>query len=574
MLSHLQIENFAIIDHLDLSFKSGLVILTGETGAGKSIILDAIVALLGGQFDATSIRAGAGKARIEATFDLEGCPAELSALLNREDLLDNEHFVAIEREIRLEGRTSARVNGHSVNLGILREVGDLLVDIHGQSEHLSLMNNRQHIGLLDRYANDEENLKSYQKQYHHLLDLRRELKELRAIEQEAASRIELLSFQEQEIASARLELGEDIQLEQERNRLANAEALALSTQQAVTLLDEQTPEVPSITDLLGQLNHELQSLARLDPSHQDFADQGNDLLELSEDLSREIRKYADQIEFNPHRLEEIEERIGLINNLKRKYGGSIESILKYQDSTREKLEKINSSGERITELELREKDLLDDLENLARAISAVRKEAAGRLSDAIENELEELKMEGARFHVAFEPVPAPAELDGRTSSHPGLDANGMDRVEFLIAPNPGEGLKPLVKIASGGETSRLMLALKNVLAHEDRIPSLVFDEIDQGIGGRVGSIVGKKLWHLARNHQVFCVTHLPQLAAFGEQHFHVAKEVADGRTITQVNLLDGRDRVNELAQMLGNSTENTIRSAEELLEQVPLIESD
>ncbi len=573
MLSHLRIENFAIIDSLELGFAPGLVILTGETGAGKSIILDAIVALLGGQFDSTSIRAGAGKARIEATFNLEGCPAELAALLAREELLDNENFVAIEREIRLEGRTSARINGHSVNLGILREAGDLLVDIHGQSEHLSLMNSRQHIGLLDRYANDEENLKSYQKQYHHLLEIRRELKELRAIEQEAASRIELLSFQDQEITSARLESGEDILLEQERNRLANAENLALATQQAISLLDEPAPEMPSITDLLGQLNHELQSLVRFDPSHQDFADQGSNLLELSEDLSREIRNYADRIEFNPHRLQEIEERIGLINNLKRKYGGSIESILNYRESTREKLEKINSSGERIAELESLEKDLVDDLESMAQAISAVRKEAASRLSDAIETELGELKMEGARFQVAFDTLPILTESGGRFTGHPTLDANGMDRVEFLIAPNPGEGLKPLVKIASGGETSRLMLALKNVLAHEDRIPSLVFDEIDQGIGGRVGSIVGKKLRQLAGSHQVFCVTHLPQLAAYGTQHYHVEKEVTDGRTITRVQALEGNDRVVELAQMLGNSTENTIRSAEELLQQVSLFKS-
>jgi DNA repair protein RecN (Recombination protein N) len=574
MLSHLRIENFAIIDRLELEFQPGLVILTGETGAGKSIILDAIVALLGGQFDATSIRAGAGKARIEATFDIEGCPAELAALLAREELLDNEFSVAIEREIRLEGRTSARINGHSVNLGILREAGDLLVDIHGQSEHLSLMNNRQHIGLLDRYANDEETLKSYQKHYHHLQDIRRELKELRVIEQEAASRTELLSFQDMEITSAQLESGEDILLEQERNRLANAENLALSTQQAISLLDEPAPEMPSITDLLGQLNHELQSLARFDPSHQDFADQGSNLLELGEDLSREIRNYADQIEFNPHRLQEIEERLGLINNLKRKYGGSIESILEYQVSTREKLEKINSSGERIAELVNQEKDLLEDLENMAQTISAVRKEAASRLSEAIETELGELKMEGARFQVAFELLHVSSESSGRAAEHPALDGNGMDRVEFLIAPNPGEGLKPLVKIASGGETSRLMLALKNVLAHEDRIPSLVFDEIDQGIGGRVGSIVGKKLRQLAGSHQVFCVTHLPQLAAYGTQHYHVEKDVTDGRTITRVQVLDGNDRVVELAQMLGNSTENTMRSAEELLQQVSLFKSD
>ncbi len=564
MLSELRIENFAIIDSLQLEFKAGLIILTGETGAGKSIILDALVALLGGQFDATSIRAGASKARVEAVFQLHDCPVELTTILAREDLLDNENFVTIEREVRVEGRSSARINGHGVNLNVLREVGDFLVDIHGQSEHLSLMNNRQHIGLLDRYAKDEDDLKSYQKLYHQFLDNRRELKELRVIEQEASSRIELLSFQEQEIAAAQVEIGEDVLLEQERTRLSNAENLALSAQQALTLLDEPTPDMPSITDLLGQLAHQLQQLERFDPSHKDFADTGGNLLEQAEDLSREIRNYAEQIEFNPRRLVEIEERIGLLNNLKRKYGGSIESILEFREATKAKLEKINYSGERIAELENIEKKLLEDLSSLGQVLSGIRKAAAEKLSQAIESELDELKMEGARFQVAFDTLPV---SEDKSSGQAGLDLNGMDKVEFLIAPNPGEGLKPLVKIASGGETSRLMLALKNVLAHEDRIPSLIFDEIDQGIGGRVGSIVGQKLWQLARAHQVFCVTHLPQLAAYGGQHFHVAKEVTDGRTMTRVNLLGGDQRVSELAQMLGNSTENTMRSAQELLQQ-------
>jgi DNA repair protein RecN (Recombination protein N) len=564
MLSELRIENFAIIDSLQLEFKAGLIILTGETGAGKSIILDALVALLGGQFDATSIRAGASKARVETVFQLHDCPVELTTILDREDLLDNENFVTIEREVRVEGRSSARINGHGVNLNVLREVGDFLVDIHGQSEHLSLMNNRQHIGLLDRYAKDEDDLKSYQKLYHQFLDNRRELKELRIIEQEASSRIELLTFQEQEIAAAQVEIGEDLLLEQERTRLSNAENLALSAQQALTLLDEPTPDMPSITDLLGQLAHQLQQLERFDPSHKDFADAGGNLLEQAEDLSREIRNYEEQIEFNPRRLVEIEERIGLLNNLKRKYGGSMESILEFRESTKAKLEKINYSGERIAELENIEKKLLEDLSCFAQVLSGIRKAAAEKLSQAIESELDELKMEGARFQVAFDTLPV---SEDKSTGQAGLDLNGMDKVEFLIAPNPGEGLKPLVKIASGGETSRLMLALKNVLAHEDRIPSLIFDEIDQGIGGRVGSIVGQKLWQLARAHQVFCVTHLPQLAAYGGQHFHVAKEVTDGRTMTRVNLLAGDQRVSELALMLGNSTENTMRSAEELLQQ-------
>ena len=390
---------------LNSNLKSGLVILTGETGAGKSIILDAIVALLGGQFDSTSIRSASSKARVEAVFQLDDCPPELSALLAREDLLDSAQFVSIEREIRLEGRSSARINGHSVNLGVLREVGDLLVDIHGQSEHLSLMNTRQHIGLLDRYAKNEEALESYQRQYRQLTEIRREMKELRQIAAEAASRIELLTFQEQEISAARCEAGEDTQLEQERNRLANSENLANAAQQALTLLDEPSPDMPAISDLLGQLDHQLQNLTRFDPSQQDFAERGGTLLDLVGDLTREIRSYADKIEFNPHRLEEIEERIALINNLKRKYGGSIESILAYREATLDKLDKINFSGERIDEQEKQVRIILDELWVMAEALSAMRKLSAEQLGISIEAELNELKMEGACFQVSFATLP-------------------------------------------------------------------------------------------------------------------------------------------------------------------------
>lgn len=569
MLTTLRIENFAIIDQLELSFRQGLVILTGETGAGKSIILDAIMALLGGPFDATSIRAGAAKSRIEATFSLADCPPELALLLAQEDLREDQDILTIEREMRLEGRTSARVNGRGVTQSTLRAIGDLLVDIHGQSEHLSLLNTRAHIGLLDSFAGDEAQLQQYQHGYQHLLEIRRELRELLTMEQEAATRLELLSFQEQEISAARLHPGEDEQLDQERNRLANAENLALAAQGAITLLDDPSPEMQSITDLLGQLNHQLQQLARLDATQTEIEFAGNSLMEQAEELAREVRNYVDGIEFNPRRLEEIEERIGLLNNLKRKYGGSIESVLSYLAVTHQKLELINTSGERIAELHQQEQAMLSATQGQAIVLSNIRKVAAERLSREIEKELDELKMEGARFQVGFETLPPSQHTQGSTI---GLDGHGMDWVQFLIAPNPGEGLNPLVKIASGGETSRLMLALKNVLAKEDRIPSLVFDEIDQGIGGRVGSIVGKKLWQLARHHQVFCVTHLPQLAAYGDQHFNVSKVVAHGRTITQVAELAREDRIVELAQMLGHSTENTLRSAEELLQQVEDLE--
>jgi DNA repair protein RecN (Recombination protein N) len=561
MLKHLRIENFAIIDQLELDFQAGLVILTGETGAGKSIILDAIMALLGGAYEAGSVRAGASRSRVDAVFSLEDATADLMSLLETEDLLEDGGLLSIEREMRLEGRTSARINGRSVTQGVLRAVGDQLVDIHGQSEHLSLLNPKKHIALLDAYAGVDNSLREYQQVYRKLQETRRELKELRAMEQEAAARLELLTFQEQEITTARLQSGEDETLEQERNRLANAESLASAAQAALTLLEEGAPDLPPLTDLLGQLNHQLQTLARLDASRQDLLDASDTLLQEAEDLARSVNAYAAEIEFNPRRLEEIEDRIALINNLKRKYGGSIESCLSYLAATREKLQLIQSSGERGVELEVELQTLQGEAVRQADLLSAARHEAAVRMAAGIEGELGELRMEGARFEVGFETQPT-------ENPEAALDSTGLDRVEFLIAPNPGEGLKPLAKVASGGETSRLMLALKNVLARQDRIPSLVFDEIDQGIGGRVGSIVGQKLWQLARHHQVFCVTHLPQLAAFGDQHFHVTKAQADGRTTTHVNELGGETRVAELAQMLGTSSENTMNSARELLQQV------
>jgi len=562
MLKHLRIENFAIIDQLELDFSNGLVILTGETGAGKSIILDAIMALLGGSYESGSVRAGAARSRIDAIFSLEDATGELNSLLESEDLQEEGGLLTIERELRLEGRTSARINGRSVTQSVLRAVGDQLVDIHGQSEHLSLLNPRKHIGLLDAFAGVEDSLREYQLVYRKLQETRRELRELRSMEQEAAARLELLTFQEQELTTARLQLGEDELLEQERNRLANAESLATAAQAALTLLEEGAPELPSLTDLLGQLNHQLQTLARLDSSRQDLLDSGAVLLQEAEDLARSVNAYSDEIEFNPRRLEEIEDRIALLNNLKRKYGGSIDNCLAFLTTTREKLQMIQSSGERGAELETNLEQLQSEAFRLASILSPARHEAAVRMSAGIEAELGELRMEGARFDVGFENIPG-----GDGQDH-GLDSSGMDRVEFLIAPNPGEGLKPLAKVASGGETSRLMLALKNTLARQDRIPSLVFDEIDQGIGGRVGSIVGQKLWQLARHHQVFCVTHLPQLAAYGDQHFHVVKALADGRTTTHVSVLMGESRVTELAQMLGASSENTLNSARELLQQV------
>jgi len=569
MLSELSILDFAIIDQLHLTFSSGLLIFTGETGAGKSIIMDAVEMLLGGKVDATVIRAEADLARVEATFKLDGSrSAAIHQLLKREELLDDENFVIVSREIRREGRSAARINGRTVNQSILRELGDLLVDIHGQSEHLSLLDIHAHIGLLDRFAVVESLLADYRHDHQKINTVRRELKVLRANQLDAERRTEMLTYQVNEIEAANLHPGEDEELRQERDRLANAENLTALAQQALTLLDEGPPEAPSAIDLLGQVSQALSNLSRIDPGQGTLSEQAAALEENLSDLAHSLRIYLEGIEYNPKRLETVEERLNLIQTLKRKFGSSIESALTFAANARFQLDNLSHADEQISRLEEAESVLLKELALQALALSEQRKKAAGELSKHIEVELDDLRMASARFKVDFQIRTDPDGLPMPDGQHLAFDSTGIDRVEFLVAPNPGEGLKPLVKIASGGETSRLMLALKNVLASADQVPTLIFDEIDQGIGGRVGTVVGEKLWQLARQHQVLVITHLPQLAAFGDQHWQVHKLLQDNRTLTRVTHLQGEARILELASMLGEVTEGTLRSAHDIQQLV------
>jgi DNA repair protein RecN (Recombination protein N) len=567
MLTELHIHNFAIIDQLDLEFGPGLIILTGETGAGKSIIMDAVDILLGGRTDTNSIRSEADLARVEGTFKLSGPERSAAlAILEREELLDDPNYVTLTREVRREGRNVARVNGRSVGMALLKELGEILVDIHGQSEHLSLLNVKAQLGLLDRYANTESLLTTYQQAQQNLAGLRGELHELRASQRDAELRTEMLTFQADEIEAARLRPGEAEGLRQERDRLANAESLANLAQSALTVLDEGTSESPSATDLLGQAVRSLAKLAQIDAAKHVFVGQAAALEETLADLAHSLRDYLEEVEFNPKRLDEVEERLDLVRRLERKYGGNIESAIAFAADARSQLEKITGATSRLAELETAQAAAQAVLSERGLALSQKRKEAAGKMSKAIEAELEELRMAAARFGVDFQTKPDPEGVSMPDGTKVAFDRHGLDKVEFQVAPNPGEGLKPLAKIASGGETSRLMLALKNVLAQADQIPTLIFDEIDQGIGGRVGGTVGEKLWRLGQTHQVMVITHLPQLAAFGDQHFQVQKIIEGNRTITHLTQLTGEARTLELAQMLGEVTEGTLRSAHDILQ--------
>jgi DNA repair protein RecN (Recombination protein N) len=566
MLTELHIENFAIIDKLQLQFKPGLITFTGETGAGKSIIMDALNTLLGSRADSTFIRSGVEIALVEATFQIPSVAREaVHEILEREAMLDNPDYVTLGREIRRDSRNVVRINGRMANVGILKEIGEHLVDIHGQSEHLSLLRVREHLKLLDRYADIDEIFNAYKTDYRHLASVRSELQALRDNAREAAQRADLLSYQVNEIEAASLIPGEEKELEDERNRLANAEKLSTLSQRALLALDESSPGEASITDRFGQVVEAISALAQLDESQTTIKEQATTAFEELSEISHALRLYLENVEFNPQRLDETEERLELISTLKRKYGDTIEDVISFGVKAQSELDSITHASERIEELELEENNLLVELGQKAQELSDARHKAAEIMQDGIETQLADLNMSGARFQVDFQHEPDPLGIILPSGERVAFDADGCEQVEFLIETNPGEGFKPLVRIASGGETARLMLAMKNVLAQADHIPTLVFDEIDQGIGGRVGTIVGHKLWMLSRNHQVFCITHLPQLAAFGHQHFRVQKSIDEGRTTTHAEAIDGEARLHELAQMLGDVSESTLQSANEIL---------
>ncbi len=568
MLSELHIRNFAIIDELTLRLSGGLHILTGETGAGKSIIVDAVALLLGGRADTEVVRAEADFALVEGTFTLDAAAqAEIAPILAEGGLESEGDTLILSREVRREGRNICRINGRAVTLRQFQVVGERLIDIHGQGDHLSLLRVQEHVNFLDRYAGLMDARREVADLVHELRRVRRELQELQQDERELARRVELLQYQVSEINAAALRVGEEEELLQERTRLANAEQLQSLAEEAYHRLYEGGEEQLSATDLLGQVEQDLAGLCRYDPRWETWLQAVRDVQYQLDDLARELRDYGDSIEYNPTKLARVEERLNLYFNLKRKYGDTVEEVLEFGRRAARELEAITHSEERIAELQEEEQRLLQRIGDKAARLSAARREAAARLSAEVERELADLAMEKARFvvDVAQDEDPEGVPVNGARLA---FDATGIDRVEFLVAPNVGEPLKPMVRIASGGETSRLLLALKTVLSEADQTPTLIFDEIDTGIGGRVGVAVGRKLWTLAKRHQVLCVTHLPQIAAYADRHLAIRKEVVGGRTVTRVEEIRDARRVDEIAQMLGSITDTTRESALEMLARV------
>ncbi|MBI5876670.1 MAG: DNA repair protein RecN [Chloroflexi bacterium] len=574
MLSELSITNFAIITTLNLGFAPGFNVLTGETGAGKSIIIDALSVVLGGRASEEMIRSDADMARVEAIFAVEKPDADLAALLEEHGIDAEDGALIVSREVVRGGRAVTRINSRAVPLRVVEQIGAWLVDIHGQSEHLSLKNARTHVDYLDRFADLWELRGRVAARAKQIGEVRRELESLMRDERELARRVDLLSFQVEEINTARLRPGEEDALKQERARLSNAERLTQHADEAYSALRAGDDESAAALDLLGEAKHALVQLTKLDASLTETAKQVDDAIGLLDDAAQTLRDYRENVEFNPARLGEIEDRLTLIFNLKRKYGESIEAIIAFGERAAKELDNITHSSERIADLRESEDKLLREYGKLAAELSGKRKAAAEKLASGIERELDDLRMARAKFAVDFQrqEYPAGAPVEGKRYA---FGPSGVDRVEFLVSANPGEPPKPLAKVASGGETARLMLALKTVLSNADAVPTLIFDEIDVGIGGRVGSVVGKKLWNLTASgkgrgksrpaHQVICITHLPQIAAYGDAHYRVDKVMARNSTSTAIVTLDGDARVSELAQMLGATGEAGEQSAAEIL---------
>lgn len=576
MLAEITITNLAIIQDLNLKFNPGFNVLTGETGAGKSIILDALGLLLGGRAQNELIRAGTEETRVEGIFLLNSTARELlSAPLEENGVTLEDDALILSRELHRAGRTTGRINGRAVTGAVLQQIGDKLVDIHGQSEHLSLLRPKEHIDLLDRYGNLWDQRAEVTKLVRQLRKVRQELRDLQKDARETARKIDRLGFILQEINDAKLKLGEEEELKTERDLLAHAETRATLADDAYQALYGGGEDEKGALDLLNQAVQAVRGLEKYDPEIQATLEQTESVAALMDDLARTLRGYRDSIEFNPKRLEQIEDRLDLIFRLKRKYGDTIEQVLEFGKTSAQELDAVTHSEERMNELREQDARLVNEAGALAEKLSASRSAAAEKLSREIEAQLQDLGMQKAQFGVALNRIEDAHGLvvgDKRYS----FESSGIDKVEFLVSPNPGEPLKPLAKIASGGETSRMMLALKAVLGAADRTPTLIFDEIDQGIGGRIGGVVGKKLWGLTASqngsghhaHQVICITHLPQIASYGDAHFHIRKAIVEDRTLTEAEVLQDKKRVEELAGMLGALTDTTRASAREMLREV------
>jgi len=552
VLQELVIHDFAIIESLSLSFESGMTALTGETGAGKSIIIDAVGLLAGGRGSTDFIRTGAAKATLEGLFDATTNP-QTKAQLSQFGLETDDETVLLQRDLYPNGRNVCRVNGRLVNTSTLRAIGETLVDIHGQNEHQQLMHPDSHLGLLDQFAGSatQKPLTAYRQVYAKYQLTKTALQTKQANEQEWAQRLDMLQFQVDEIDAAALLPDEETQLEQERDRLANFQRVNDALQQSYELLGN---EDFNPLDAIGNAMESMQAIAALDPDYAAISDAIQSAYYGLQDAQSNLSHQLDQMEWNPERLDIVEKRLDLITQLKRKYGDSVAEIIKYGTQAHQELAQMQASEVGEGDLEAQVAQLRQQLLDLGLQLSQARHDAAGRLEKAIHQQLKSLYMEKTVFEVHFETKQV-------------IRADGLDTLEFYIQANPGEAAKPLAKVASGGELSRLMLALKTIFAQTDGVTSIIFDEVDTGVSGRVAQAIANKISLIAQHSQVLCITHLPQVAAMSDHEYLIQKKVASGRTNTTVSKLSAKARIDEIARMLAGSEVTTLtrEHAEELL---------
>lgn len=553
MLQELTIENFAIISKLRLSFHQGMTALTGETGAGKSIIIDAMGLLAGGRGSSDYIRQGAQKCTLEGLFQLPR-QAEFLSFMEELGIETEEQSLIIQRDMSISGKNICRVNGRTVTLANLRKIGEFLVDIHGQNEHQELMQADKHLGLLDEFGNQsfKRDKKMYQKQYDAFRQLEQQVKKIQANEKMFVQRIDMLRFQQEEIEAAELQIGEEEQLIEERDKLSNYQKIVDGLAESYEALNA---EGQSSIDGVGAALGQLQGIAHLDSEYSDILENVQNAYYLLQDSVGDISRQLDNLELDENRLEEVNHRLELIRQLKRKYGESIEAILAYQKEISQELADSNFSDGQMDGLLKKLTNQEHQVRELAENLHDQRVEIAKKLQKSILTELKELYMANTDFEVRF------------SSTDNELHRDGIDQVEFYITTNPGEPLKPLVKVASGGELSRVMLALKTIFSKKQGITSIVFDEVDTGVSGRVAQAIADKIYQVAQNSQVLCITHLPQVAAVANYQYYISKEVKKGRTETSVQQLSSKERVTEIARMLAGSeiTDLTKKHAEELL---------
>ena len=547
MLSTLHIENIAVIEQAEISFDSGFNVLTGETGAGKSIVIDAISAILGERASREMIRTGAQKAFVSAIFS--GVP-ELPWFA--ENQIPYEPELGISREIFADGKNSCRVSGKPVTVSTLRKLGVQLIQIHGQNDSQQLFDEATHIGYLDLYAHDEALLADYRQAYDKVSVVQQEIRRLSMDESEKLRLVETLKFQIDEIERAELQSGEEDELLERRKVLQNAEKLTDAMEAAVSALygDETSDGAAA---MIANAAHALERVSRVSDEMRQLSGKLNDLMYTAQDIADELRDKKDDLTYSADELEQIEERLDTLHKLKRKYGGSVEDVIAFCEKAKRQLDEVEFASDRIEQLQKKLSALQTAMQEKGMALSAARKMAAEKLQAAISSELMQLDMPKIQFVCEFS-AQQPQE-------------NGLDAVRFLMSANVGESLRPLSKVASGGELARIMLAMKNVLAAEDSVGTMIFDEVDAGVSGRAAQKVAYKLWTVAKGRQVLCVTHLPQIAAMADTEFTVEKRVENGRTYTSVRRLDVAGRRQELARLTGGSmiTETTLAGAAELL---------